>query len=45
MENLIVIELDTDKKKAYSEMLDECIQNPEQRIWYAVWNMQLNDGQ
>lgn len=43
MENLIVMELDTDMKKAYSEMLDGCKQNPEQRIWYAVWNMLLND--
>lgn len=25
-------------------MLEECKQNSEQRIWYAVWNMQLNDG-
>lgn len=43
MENMIVIELDTDIKKAYSEMLDGCKQKPEKRIWYAVWNMQLND--
>lgn len=44
IENLIASELDTDMKQAYSEMLDGCKQNPEQRIWYAVWNMQLNDG-
>jgi ribosomal-protein-alanine N-acetyltransferase len=43
MENLIDIELDMEMKKAYSEMLDGFRQNPEQRIWYAVWNMQLND--
>lgn len=43
MENLIVVELDTDMKQAYSEMLDGCKQNPEQRIWYVVWNMKLND--
>lgn len=43
MENMIVLELDMDMKKAYSEMLDGCKQKPEQRIWYAVWNMQLND--
>lgn len=41
--NLIVAELDLDMKLAYSEMLDGCKQNPEQRIWYAIWNMQLND--
>jgi len=43
MENLIVVELDPDMKQAYSEMLDGCKQNPEQRIWYAIWNIQLND--
>jgi len=43
MENLIVVELDADMKLAYLEMLDGCKQNPEQRIWYAIWNMQLND--
>ena len=43
MGNLIVVELDTDMKLAYLEMLDGCKQNPEQRIWYAIWNMQLND--
>ena len=43
MENLIVIELDTQTKREYTEMLDGCKQNPEQRIWHAVWNMQLND--
>lgn len=43
MDNLIVIELDMDMKKAYSEMLDGCKQKPEQRTWYTVWNMQLDD--
>lgn len=44
IENLIAIELDPDMKKAYSEMLNGCKQNPEKRIWYAVWNIKLNDG-
>ncbi len=44
MENLIVAELDTDMKQAYTEMLDGCKQNPEQRIWHAIWNMKLNDA-
>lgn len=44
MENLIDMEPDRDIKQAYSEMLDGCKQNPEQRIWYTVWNIQLNDG-
>ena len=43
MENLIVEELNTDMKQAYSEMLNGCKQNPGQRIWYAIWKMQLND--
>ncbi|BCN30953.1 GNAT family N-acetyltransferase [Anaeromicropila herbilytica] len=43
MEHLIAKELDTDMKQAYSEMLAGCKQNPEQRIWHAVWNMQIND--
>ncbi|MGE4273724.1 MAG: hypothetical protein AB7E31_12775 [Desulfitobacterium sp.] len=29
MENMIVLELDMDMKKAYSEMLDGCKQKPE----------------
>jgi ribosomal-protein-alanine N-acetyltransferase len=43
MEYLIAQELDTGMKQAYSEMLAGCKQNPEQRIWYAVWNMKIND--
>ena len=31
-------------KLFHSKMLDGCKQNPEQRIWHAVWNMQLDDG-
>ncbi len=42
MEYLIAIELNTDMKQAYSEMLVGCKQNPEERIWYAVWNIQKN---
>lgn len=43
MEKLIAEEVNADMKQAYSEMLNGCKQNPEQRIWYAVWNLQLND--
>jgi Acetyltransferases, including N-acetylases of ribosomal proteins len=43
MENIIIAELNTDMKQAYSEMLNGCKQNPEQRIWHAIWNIQLND--
>lgn len=44
MEKLIAEEVNTDVKQAYLEMLNGCKQNPEQRIWYVVWNLQLNDG-
>ena len=44
MENLILVELNTETKREYTEMLEGCKQNSEQRIWHAVWNMQLNDG-
>lgn len=44
MENLIVLEEDAGMKQAYSKMLDGCKQKPKQRIWYAIWNMQLNDS-
>lgn len=40
----IAEEHDTEMRKAYCEMLDGCIKNPEQRIWYALWLIQLNDG-
>ena len=44
MEAVISRETDKEMKQAYSEMLAGCIAKPEQRIWYAIWNMQLNDG-
>ncbi|WP_081904271.1 GNAT family N-acetyltransferase [Brevibacillus thermoruber] len=31
-------------KAAYSEMLAGCLKHPEQRIWHALWVLQLNDG-
>lgn len=43
MECLINAELNKGLKNAYTVMLNGCKQNPENRIWYAVWNMQLND--
>ena len=44
MEDLIALEVDEGMKQAYSEMLVGCKQHPKQRIWYTIWNMQLNDG-
>lgn len=43
IETIIAVELDADMKQAYSEMLYGCKQHPDQRIWSAVWNIQLND--
>lgn len=43
MESLIKNENDADLKQAYSEMLQGCINEPEKRIWYAVWLMELKN--
>ena len=32
-------------RAAYSEMLDGCRRDPEDRIWYAPWEMTLKDSQ
>ena len=37
-------EPDAEMKQAYSEMLDGCVKNPEQHLWYTVWIMQLKAG-
>lgn len=37
-------EPDAEMKQAYSEMLDGCVKNPKQHLWYTVWMMQLNEG-
>lgn len=44
MQMKIEEEVDEEMKKAYTEMLACCTKIPEQRIWYAIWLMQLNDG-
>ena len=31
-------------RSAYGEMLDGCRRDPENRIWYAPWEMVRNDG-
>ncbi len=31
-------------KRAYTEMLNGCIRNPEQWEWYAIWMIELRDG-
>ena len=37
-------EPDCEMKQAYYEMLDGCIKNPEQHLWYTAWMMQLKEG-
>ena len=43
MQSLINEQKDDDLRKAYSEMLQGCLDAPENRIWYAVWYMELKD--
>ena len=43
MQALIAGEQDAELRQAYTEMLQGCIQDPEHRVWYAVWNMELKD--
>lgn len=44
MERLIARQSSPDLKEAYLQMLDGCLKHPSQREWYAIWNMELNDG-
>ena len=41
MENMIAQEANEDMKQAYSEMLQGCLNNPQNRVWNAVWYMEL----
>ena len=41
MEQLIENEKSLDLKQAYSEMLQGCLQEPEKRIWHALWFIEL----
>ena len=45
MRCLIDKEADTEMKQAYTEMLEGCLLEPDNRIWYAVWNMELKKSQ
>ena len=44
MEQFIASQTDEILKMAYSEMLSESIEHPEQRQWYAMWMIELPDG-
>lgn len=44
MESCIAAEKDPEMKKAYSEMLEGCIEHPDQWEWYAMWIIENADG-
>jgi len=44
MRDMIHNESNEALKAAYAKMLAGCLKNPEQRIWLALWVLQLNDG-
>ncbi len=43
LQKMIAGEEDPEMKQAYSEMLQGCINEPGNRIWYALWNMELKE--
>ena len=45
-EMLRIIDSQTDDilRKAYQEMLQGCLDHPEQWIWYAIWIIECKDG-
>lgn len=44
MRSLAESEKDPELRKAYSEMLRGCLDEPESRAWYAAWNMELRES-
>ena len=44
MEEVIASAKDPELKKAYMEMLEGCIEHPEQWDWYAMWIIENEDG-
>lgn len=44
MQAMIDEERDEGLKQAYSEMLSGSKENPDKRVWYAVWAMRLKDS-
>lgn len=43
MRLVIEKESDLEMKQAYTEMLGGSLSNPDKRIWYAIWNMELKN--
>ena len=44
MESFIASETDAELKKAYTEMLEGCLRDPDRYEWYAMWMIELRDG-
>ena len=44
MEAVIAAEKDPELRAAYTEMLEGCLQHPEQWDWYAIWMIELPEG-
>ena len=44
MEAMIATEQDEELKKAYTEMMEGCLRNPDQWDWYAAWMIEKTDG-
>ena len=44
MEDVIASAIDPELKKAYGEMLEGCLEHPEQWDWYAMWIIENEDG-
>ena len=43
IKRMIAKETMPELKAAYQEMLDGCLAYPNDRVWYAIWNLELND--
>ena len=43
MDEIITAETDAGLKAAYMQMLDGCLQHPDQWEWYAMWMIELRD--
>lgn len=44
MEKFIESQINDVLKAAYTEMLNGCLENPEQWEWHAIWMIELKDG-
>lgn len=44
MEEFIAAQSDENLQAAYTEMLSGSLAHPEQRNWYAIWMIELEDG-